>query len=354
VALALSEFYNVSVLIHGDMGKKLVTGKLRSADLEQGLEALCFLLGTKSRKVGDDIFLVGGSSSKVIRQFPSNGIKVGELGALREGVSLLGDRVVVETDQVRAAQIQEVIEGLTNRRSLTLEIYVMDVSELDVDRVNSWLTAVKLGAGYFANTAVPYMGAAQAADAVIHPDAYRKRGFSGTADIQVMFDFMRDCVDSRLILREQIQVMSGGSSRFESGQVMEDVTYSTAGQTSGQLVSGITRRTVGLTMNVEAVSMGATNWFIQVVMSDSAVLGEDEFKTMYEGERILGERDPFFLLAAFTRNTKQTTGEGVPVLKSLPVVGKWFKKSETLKRKRQVMVLARPVNMGLPAEMPNS
>jgi len=357
VALALSDFFNVSVLVHGDMGKKSVNGRLKAATLDEGIDSLCFLIGTKYRKLGDDIYFVGGSSSKVIKQFAGNGLKPGELGGLREGVSLVADRIVVETDQVRASQIQEVVEGLTNRRSLTLEIYAIDVSELDVNRVNAWLQAVRLGGSYFANTAIPYVGMAEAAsgaaNAVVNPDAYKARGFNGLADVQVLFDFMRDLVSSRLILREQIQVLSGGRSRFQSGQVVEDVTYTTAGQTSGQLVSGISRRTVGLTVEVGASCMGSTNWFVEIRLADSAIAGDEEFTTDYEGERIISEGESFFLLAAFTRNTQQSTRDGIPVLSSIPGIGKVFRKGETLKRKRHVMVLARPVQMGVPSEMPD-
>lgn len=339
------------MIVYGDTGNQVVTGRLLATNLTQGVEVLCFLLGTKFRKVGEDIYLVGGSAAKVIRQFPSHGLDLTQLGALREGVSLLADQIVVETDQVRANQIGEVVGSLGNRRSLTLEVFMLESGVQDVERINAWLDQLKMGAGYFANSAVPYAGAAQAAggvvSSIINPDANRKRGFSGMFDGQILLDFVRDNTSIKVQLREQIQVLSGGKSRFQSGEVVEDQTYTSVGTTTGQVVSSINRRTVGLEMDVDATFSG-TNWFLKVRLQDSTMsaTGGRELETRYEGERVLTEKEPYFLLASFTRDSKEEIRESIPLLTKLPLIGKVFRKGQNTHEKRQVTVLARPILLG--------
>lgn len=355
VASAISDFYHVSVLVFGSEQEHEISGRLLCTNVVDAVESLAFLLGSKYRKLNETVYLIGGKPEKIIREFNSYGLQPQQLaGSLREGVSVLGDRVIVETDQVRANQIGEVLAGLAARRSLTVEVFFLDVSDTQIERVNAWLNSFRIGAGYFQNSAVPYLGLAGATQGAIQQlgassDASRVRGVTGLVDAQALLDFVNLSNGVRIAGRERVQVISGGRALFQSGQVLEDTTYTTVpNNTSQTLVSQITRRTVGLVMRLEATWMG-TNWFLGFSVDDSSLSGTSEFTTHYEGERIVRPGAPFFLLASFTRHTTEQSKDGLPILSDIPVLKRVFTKETISKTHRNVMVLARPVSDDLEA-----
>lgn len=348
MALAIGEHYSVSVLVHGSAADKLVSGRLYATDLEEAIESLSFLVGTRWRLQGSGVYLIGGSPEKTMRSYPSYGLQREEMAPLlRDGGSVLADRVVVETDQLRASQIGNVLAELNDRHSLDLELYVLSVAESSVDRVNEWLDTFQVGLNYFQNSALPYvspLSAAGAAGAQLG-EMTRKRGFTYRVDARALLDFVKLSDGIKVETRQTIQVLSGGRSRFSSGDVLEDVTYTTVPGSIGsdQLVSNIQRRTVGLVFELSATYWG-TNWSIKVLMEDSSLSGGNERTTSYTGERILRPGDEYFLLASFTRDATENWKKGIPVLNRVPLIGKVFRKEETVKGKRSVMVVARPVH----------
>lgn len=302
-------------------------------------------MGVRYRKQSETLYLVGGRTEKRISSFDSYGLRPGELGSLvREGGSLVAGRLLVESDESRVSQIGEVLADFRERPSVTLELFVLSVAQDKVDRVNEWLDSFKVAASYFENSAVPYIGAFGGGVAGANSaDATRARGFNYRVDASALLDFVRESGDMRVELREQVQVLSGGKSRFSSGEVLTDTTYTTVPGTVGsdQLVSSISRRTVGLSLELEAVASG-TNWFVSVVMEDSTLAGNQERSTKYQGERLIRD-DNWFLLASFTRNTTETTRDGIKLFRGVPVLKSIFRKGGTVDGKRSVMVLCRPV-----------
>ena len=219
VARAVSEFYGVSVLVFGEQGSRTVDGELRCTNVLDAVESLGFLLGARWRELGKGIYLVGGKEEKVVRDFPSYGIDATQLGSsLRDGVSVLGDRVVVETDQVRANQIGKMLESMGCWRALTLEVFLLDVADTKVDLVNAWLKSFSVGAQLMGSSPSPYLGP-------LASPAFAKRGVSGVADVQGLLELVAMDSGVRVDCRERLQVLSGGKSLFTSGQVLEDVTY---------------------------------------------------------------------------------------------------------------------------------
>jgi type II secretory pathway component GspD/PulD (secretin) len=353
VALAIGSCYSVSVLVNGDLSSHNVTGRLYAENLTEAVESLAFLLGARWRSQGGVFFIGGRTEKKIVTDFPSYGLKAAELGlVLRDGASVVGDRVIVETDEMRAAQIGEVLAKFAQRPALTLEIWVLDVADSRVDQVHAWLNSFSLGAGYFQNTAVPYLDPASAAASGVGGAATRPRGFTYQADVQNLLALVNQSSGIRVDLREQIQVMSGGSAEFKSGDVLSDVTYAVlpnAQTQQGQVVSTITRRTVGLQVQLEAVCFGsnpacpAGRWLVSVDLDDSTLAGTTESTTHYTGSRVVTLGEPYFLLASFTRKQATRSKDGVPVLSSLPLVGSAFTRSQTNSVLRNVMVLARPI-----------
>jgi len=143
-----------------------------------------------------------------------------------------------------------------------------------------------------------------------------------------------------------MQVVSGSSSMFQSGQVLQDVTYSTVQNTTAQLTSSITRRTVGLILNLTAVNCDATNWFLTVSFTDGSVNGTTETSTVYTGNRMITEGDNYFLLGSFMRKGLNSTASSVPILSAVPGLGRLFRSKTTTKTRDNVVILARPVLAG--------
>lgn len=349
LAQAISEHFLVSVLVHGENSERLLSGRVVADTLDQAVESLSFLLGVRWRKQGENIYLVGGSKpEKVIRAFPSYGLTGAEVQPLaKEGGGLVAGRVIVESDEMRVAEVGGLLESFKARPSLTLELFVLSVAESSTDRVNDWLESFKVGASYFENSAVPYInplsGIGGGIGGGLGGDYGRKRGLNYKVDISTLFELVPVGSDLRVELREQVQVLSGGQARFKSGDVVKEVSYTTVpGQVgSDQLVSRIDRRTVGLVVELQATEAEG-DWFVRVNLEDSSLSGESERTTSYDGERFI-RRDQvgYFLLGSFTRKSDYKGREGVRVVSGVPLLGSVLRRKSHVQENRSVMVLAR-------------
>jgi type II secretory pathway component GspD/PulD (secretin) len=149
-------------------------------------------------------------------------------------------------------------------------------------------------------------------------------------------------------LRQQVQVMSGGRTHFESGEVVEIPLIVREPQTGRDLVTQIDRRTVGLQVDLDAVHVDG-RWVLTVDFQDSTFSGGREVRTAMQSQKMVKLGSPVTLLASFTRTTAATTATRVPVLGSIPKIGRsLFRKSTTQRGNRAVMILARPVMVTTP------
>ena len=148
-------------------------------------------------------------------------------------------------------------------------------------------------------------------------------------------------------LRYQVQLLSGSDVRLSSGDVQEDVTYTTlpnATTGNGQLVSQINRRAVGLTLTMRGVAAG-NSWNVEVEINDSSNTGSgSERQSNLTADRLI---DPasgnYTLLGSFTRKTTERSRQGVPLLMEIPGVRSLVSKATTNTVHRSLMILIKPV-----------
>jgi len=342
VALALSEHFAVSVLVHGSASAKPVTGRLVCQTLPEALESLAFLLGVKYRADSTGrIFLLGGEAVEIVTQLPSYGLTEREVTALgRDKARLVADRIVLQADQTVTSEVRQVLDGFRERPAITLELFLLDVSESSVDRVNAWLDQVRVGGGYVAKSFL----AAGTGGATGLPAFQKAAG--PVYDVQVggLLDMLEKERGSRVELRQQVQVLSGSKTTFSSGEVYTDTLYVRQAQTDNDLQSRVERRTVGLTVNLTGVSTGDA-WHFRIDLEDSSFVNQRERSTKVTAERVLGINSGFVNLASFTRKSEERVKSGVPVLSDLGRIGRRiFTKGQTNSANRSLMLLARPVN----------
>ena len=148
-------------------------------------------------------------------------------------------------------------------------------------------------------------------------------------------------------LRAQVQLLSGADTRLSSGDVQEDITYTTlpsATTGNGQLVSQITRRTVGLTLTMKGVAAGKA-WNIHVELNDSSNTGlGHERQSNLTADRLIEPGVPTYtLLGSFTRKTTERSRQGVPLLMEIPGLRSLVSKATTNTINRSLMILIKPV-----------
>ena len=330
----------MSVLVGSADAERKITGRLVCKRLDDALASLGFLLGTQYRRGGDGIFYVGGKSEKTIVALPSYGLSGGEVAqSLKSDGSLVGDKILLDADEMRVSQVRDVLENFRQRPSLVLEVFVLDVAESQTDRVNAWLDSFNVGVGYVARTFVPVAGAVGQGLELTSPRTIK--GAKYDVDVGGVLALLDEATGIRIEMREQVQVMSGSRVEFTSGEVVEDVNY-VAQPNTEQLVSQITRRTVGLVLRLRA-TVADDAWHLALEFEDGNIAAGTERNTKWTGERFVRPDSGFYLLGSFTRKTVTTNRKGVPLLKELPLVKPLFSKSLTNTVNRQLMILARPL-----------
>ncbi len=340
MAEAIADHYAVSVLVHEKSAARKVSGRLICRTLDEALDSFAFLLGEKYRAdASRRIFMFGGPEVSVITALPSYGLQTAEVAALsKEGVRAVADRIVIDADQAKTAELREVLTGFRDRPAITLELFLLDVGDSSVDRVNAWLDTVRVGGGYVAKSYLTAAGGAGAA-----PLLQSVRGPTYDVEVKGLLDLLETERGSRVELRQQVQVLSGSQSRFSSGEVFTDTLYTRQAQTDNDLTSRIERRTVGLTIQLHGTWTGEA-WHFRIELEDSSFVNQRERSTKVQTERVLKPDAGFVSLASFTRKSEERTKAGVPGLSGLGKVGrKLFTKGQTNSASRSLMLLARPV-----------
>lgn len=322
------------MLLPPELQDRKVSGKIDERELEPVLEQFAWMLKTRYYRDGDTIYY-GQSPPKQLRAYPSYGLKPHEATQIfREQAGLVADKVVVEADQARHSQIQTIVQELAQRKNLTLEIVMLDVSSNAVDRVNAWLDQFHAAIGYYRNTLYPE-AALQAGMQMV-----RRQGFYQDIDIRGLLDLLNVGGNVRVETRGFMQVLSGEQSTFTSGAVLTEQTFTVVPNTSQQLASTISRRTVGLQLNVRAVASGP-EWHLGIDVQDSQLNGVLETTTSFRGDRVIQDNEGWFLLCSLTRRAQQQNIQKVPILGSLPGLKRVFTKRQKHDEHRQLMILAR-------------
>ena len=328
------------MLLDPRLSEKLVSGRLFGASQEQTFNALAFLLDAQYRSDEKaEVFMFGGSPQSSIVAFPTYGLEQGEFAAIVDGQSaLVGDKIIVRGDQTQETQVRKVMDEFKDRRHLTIEILMIDIQSTDYDRMNEWLSHLSATGGYLARTAAqtvqPGGFGQQVAQNAFH-------GVQYNVDIEGIIALLDVFSSGSVELREQIQILSGSESTFSSGQVISTPLILREPQTGADLTTTIERRTVGLDLNVKATYFDGL-WHLVLDIGDSSFQGTTELTTTLQTEKIIpGDSRATFQLASFTRDTISTEERAVPLLARIPAVGRAFKKSETVTRKRQVVVFGR-------------
>lgn len=359
VTRAVGDWFKVCVILAPSLASKAVTGNLASYSLPDVLDALAVMVGEPWRKIGTEggMYAFGGKQEPQVRSLPTYGVPVGAIQQLvQSSVVQLGDRVLVSGEPQKLAELEVALESLRVRPSVVMDVWMLDVAEGSVDRVNSWLDSLTIGAGYAAKTMM--MGGAldELGNVISEPHLTTVRGPTANINASFLLTLMELDRSARVDLQAQVQLLSGSPCTLASGEVQEDVTYQTLpGATTsgnGQVVSSITRRTVGLNLTIKAVEAG-TNWALSCKLEDGSYVGEKERRSTLEAERLVGAGSGYTLLATYTRRTVERSRQGVPLLMEVPVLRSVVSKMQTNTVSRQVMIVVRPLPAGGEINMNN-
>jgi len=344
VAAAISDHFSASVVVEPGLASAEVSGRFVTADLNEAVQSLCFLMGARYRVQGAAYLIGKGGGSRRLVSFPSYGLQLGSAGGVfGQSVGAMGDRIVASLDDASATEIGTILQDMGRRRSLVLEVTVLDVSTNVIDRVNEWLDGLRMAAGAYKSNWMKGAPADAAATAV------RRQGLVYDMDIKTVIELLDLGGRARIESREQVQVMSGSKSEFEAGRVVEDVTYRREEFTGKELVTAIERRVVGLTMTVLANHFGDGRWHLEFNVEDSAMLPDgSERRNRVTGQRLVNEGASWFLVSSLTRRAEVEAQRGVPMLRKVPLLKRASVKSVKQREDRQLMVLARPLGVTAP------
>ena len=147
---------------------------------------------------------------------------------------------------------------------------------------------------------------------------------------------------AKVEFRQQAQIFSGTETVFSSGQVVEVPLIVREPQTGKDLVTQIERRTVGLQLHLRATALGES-WQVDFDLEDGSIVNGKEQTTKFTGQRRMDVDGNFFLLASFTRRSREEAKREVTGFGKIPMVGSAFRKSTAQRANRSFMILARAV-----------
>lgn len=285
--------------------------------------------------------MFGGNDDERINVFPDYGMGQGGFaGVVRGQTAKVGDSVVFRGTQKEENELKAVIESLAKRKTITLEILMLDMTDDEFERLNGWLDQLSLSAGYVAREQV-FDGLGSGLGVLVPNGA----GPVWDVNIKGVLTLLDTFKSGKVELREQIQILSGAESVFSSGQVVETPLILREPQTGDDLVTRIERRNIGLDMTIGATHADG-DWFIDLDVSDSSMQNGLELTTSLQTQKRIrqGTRGSF-QLASFTRKSIGDSKKAVPGLSRIPKVGRLFKKEDTQKSARQVVIFGQVLDV---------
>ena len=95
------------------------------------------------------------------------------------------------------------------------------------------------------------------------------KGFVRDVEVRLLWQLLEKDDTAKVEFRQQAQIISGTSTKFTSGQIVEQPLIVREPQTGKDLVTQIDRRTVGLSLNLRATAF-ADGWHIEFKKSTSS------------------------------------------------------------------------------------
>jgi hypothetical protein len=338
----------VSVLIGPDILGKRVTGRLVAGSVSNALDAVSFLVSAQWRADSTGaVFLLGGEKVESVVSLPSYGISATQLGSLVGGEALVvGDRLILAAGSQRISEVRGVLASLADRPSALVELFVLDVSTNTVERVGAWIDQVKASGGFVARRAVEVgTGGLGTAGSVVNVLSYAEPVYN--VEISGLLDMLERDRTARVALRQQCTVLSGSTLSFSVGDVVEDVTYvrDTSAPGGGtDLVTQISRRTVGLTVDLTGVEVGEV-WHWKVRLDDGDRGLARETRLTLEAEKIMPVYGPPEMVASYRRTTQDSLLKTPLGGRGKTWLGRKLSQSTARTGERALMILIRPMGL---------
>ena len=114
--------------------------------------------------------------------------------------------------------------------------------------------------------------------------------------LRLLWQLLEKDNTAKVEFRQQSRILSGTSTKFTSGQIVEQPLIVREPQTGKDLVTQIDRRTGGVSWNLRATAF-ADGWHIEFDLSDSAISNAAERTTTFTGQRRIKDNDGFWVVS---------------------------------------------------------
>lgn len=287
---------------------------------------LSFLLQLPYSKSEDGAVYLIGQSSQTLDVVPSHGLRQEDVQAFGiEGASIyiLGDKALLRGNESQVAKLREALSGFAVRPFVLFDLAIVETDSKNIQTLNSWLDGFKAQASLKGGLGIPMT-----------------TGY--TFEVKDLFELEKMSEGLHVQLNQTVQLTSGSKTRFATGRVLTDELFTNVAESGQNLQSGVERRTVGLTLEVDASEASGT-WALRYKASDGDVAqNQQETTTELEGEHRAIASGSWGLLATYTRKTTQDDRSGIRGLRQVPLLGKLlFQRKEGSLETRQVTIYAR-------------
>lgn len=331
LAELIAHNFRVSILISSDKGGTKVYGVLQEAGLRECLDALAYWCGTRWRVEGGLIY-VGGGQVETVAAVP-RGLLQDELKQqFGQDIGVVGDKIVVRGEAERVSQITRTLAEVSAVSSKRVRLYAALMTDRQIKAVNRWLATLEAGAKLA-------VGAAQAG---AEAEVEQRLSWEGGASMEALLQLVDDGATASVVSDLDLTLVSGRKITVESGEVDEreintDVATGGTGTNQARFRTGFDRRTIGLSVEIEAAEVEG-RWILHTIVRDSALVDGKERTVSVDGYHWL---DDFAVvkIAELNRRDREASREVFDVLP-------WLKKRQERDEERRLVILAEPHRPG--------
>ena len=319
LAMEISDYFGVNILVFDDIKEKKVYGDIKGVDLKHVLDSISWYLGCEYVEK-DGIFYVG-SNSKSILVLPSSGLAKEIEGVFKDvTLKLINDKIIVYGTERDVAKVQGVYNDLTKQRFCVVRMYAVEVQydkgiELGIDLEKSVKYAFSWE-NMLENSYNPVQSLAVSLYASLEADA--------------------DSLRVSSLIDTDLGLLSGVAVTVQVGTDQDRPVY-TQSDYGDRVISSYSTQKTGLLLELKG-SWDNDDWIIDFNVENSEAKSDlVKTVTMLTTKARLSKENPVHLLCKLNLSSlKESYDRGVPLLADIPYLGYLFRVSSDREMCRQI------------------
>jgi len=320
VCQALSDYYDVNILVFDDIKEKPIFGQVKGVSVTDCLDVISWLIGVEWIKE-NNIYFIGGNR-KNVSVLDSFGLP-DNINTIFKEVSIIGDKVVVTGSERDVKRIVDALKELSDKEYIKVWLVVFEVGydsrlkfgidwEYFIKYSFSWQHLIQGQFNPIQTMAVSFLASAKAEEKYWNIDTK-----------------INTCIG----------VLSGSESVISAVEDIDREVYNQS-QFGEQVISGFNTQTTGLKVKVKGYKTKFDNWLFDIHIENSRAESSTSRKVVDFSNKVILPSGGSSIIGIINEESHSFGyDKGFPYISRIPYIGALFSIHQIINLDKKIVAM---------------